>query len=53
MIFTISNQSEPLVRLALPNDGEFKRLYREAYERIMRAQEAARNKGFFKRFLGW
>ena len=51
MYFTIGNQTRPYVKLMLPNDGEFQRLYNETYKRMARVPDASKNGLYFKRFL--
>ncbi len=48
MFFVLGNQTE-LMKLPLPNDGEFQQLYTESRERIKRAQDANRGPDFFER----
>ncbi|GEC17172.1 hypothetical protein [Nitrobacter winogradskyi] len=38
LLFTISDDVETLVKLSLPNDGEFRRLMDEAHERLMQTE---------------
>jgi hypothetical protein len=38
MIFTVSDKTESLVKFALPNDGQFKRLVAEVGDRLARAE---------------
>jgi hypothetical protein len=40
MIFTVSNETESLVKFHLPNDGEFKQLVDEACDRLARTEVA-------------
>lgn len=42
MILTVSDETESLVKFPLPNDGEFKRLADEAFERLARTEMAYR-----------
>ena len=51
MFFMLGDQTRPFVKLPLPNDGEFQRLYSETYERMARAQDASRDGFYLKRFL--
>jgi uncharacterized protein len=44
-------QTGPFVKLPLPNDGEFKQLYNDTYERLMcAAQDATRDTSFLERW---
>jgi hypothetical protein len=51
MYFTLGNQTRPYVKLMLPNDGEFQRLYNETYKRMARVPDASKNGLNFKSFL--
>jgi hypothetical protein len=51
MFFMLGNQARYFVKLPLPNNGEFKTLYNETYERVARAQDASRDGLYLKRFL--
>lgn len=40
LFFTLRDENEPLVRLPLPNDGEFRRLYDDACNRMAETEVA-------------
>jgi hypothetical protein len=42
MLFTVSDETESLVKFRLPNDGEFKQLADEAFDRLARTEFAYR-----------
>ena len=51
MCFMLGNQTRPIVKFALPNDGEFQRLYNETYKRMARAQDPSKVGLYLKRFV--
>jgi hypothetical protein len=51
MYFTLGSQTRPYVKLMLPNDGEFHRLYNDTYKRMARVSDASKDGLYFKRFL--